>query len=58
MAKAISCRDVGVDCDFEATGDTAEEVMQKCAAHAKSAHGMDEIPAELAAKVESALRDV
>jgi predicted small metal-binding protein len=32
--------------------------MQQCASHAKSAHGMDEIPAELAEKVQSAIRDV
>jgi len=46
MAKSISCRDVGVDCDFQ------------CANHAKSAHGMDEIPPELAEKVQSAIREI
>ena len=58
MAKSISCRDVGVDCDFQATGETVEDVMQQCAEHAKSAHGMDEIPPELAEKVQSAIRDI
>jgi predicted small metal-binding protein len=58
MAKTISCRDVGVDCDFQATGETVDDVMQQCAAHAKSAHGLDEIPPELAAVVQSAIRDV
>ena len=58
MAKSISCRDVGVDCDFQATAPTVEELLGKCAAHAKSAHGIDEIPPELAAKVQSAIRDV
>ena len=58
MAKSICCRDVGVDCDFQATGETVEEVMTQCAAHAKSAHGIDEIPPELAAKVQGAVRDV
>ncbi len=57
MAKAIKCRDIGVDCDFEARGDTVEEVMQKCAEHAKADHGMEEIPAELAEKVQAAIRD-
>ena len=57
MAKTISCRDVGVDCDFQAKGETVDEVMQQCAAHAKSAHGFDEIPPELAAKVQSAIRE-
>jgi predicted small metal-binding protein len=58
MAKSISCRDVGVDCDFKATGETVEAVMKKCAEHAKAAHGMNEIPPELAEKVRSAIRDV
>ena len=58
MAKSISCRDVGVDCDFQATGETVEDVMQQCADHAKGAHGMDDIPPELAEKVQSAIREV
>jgi predicted small metal-binding protein len=58
MAKTISCRDVSVDCDFQATGETVEDVMQKCAHHAKSADGLDEIPPELAVKVQSAIREV
>ena len=58
MAKSICCRDVGVDCDFRATGETVEDVMAQCAAHAKSAHGIDEIPPELAAIVQGAIKDV
>ena len=57
MAKMVSCREVGVDCDFLARGETEQEVMQKCAEHAKSAHGMDEIPPDLAAKVRASMRD-
>ena len=32
MAKVylISCRDAGVDCDFQARGSSLEEVMQLC----------------------------
>lgn len=57
MSKVVRCREVGVDCDFEARGETEQEVLQKCAEHAKSAHGMDEIPPELAAKVRGAIRE-
>jgi predicted small metal-binding protein len=57
MSKIVSCREVGVDCDFEARGETEQEVLQKCAEHAKSAHGMDEIPPELASKVRSSIHD-
>jgi predicted small metal-binding protein len=57
MAKVVRCRDIGVDCDFEARGATEQEVMSRCAEHAKSAHGMTEIPPELAQKVRAAVRD-
>jgi predicted small metal-binding protein len=57
MTKVVRCREVGVDCDFEARGETEQEVLQKCAEHAKSAHQMDEIPPELASKVRSAIHD-
>lgn len=58
MAKAIRCKDVGVDCDFEARGETEEQVLQKCAEHAREAHGFSEIPPELVEKVRAAMRDV
>ena len=57
MAKIVRCREVGVDCDFEARGESEQEVLQKCAEHAKRDHNMEEIPPELAAKVRSAIRD-
>ena len=57
MPKVVRCREVGVDCDFEARGETEQEVLQKCAEHAKTDHGMTEIPPELAVKVKSAMRD-
>jgi predicted small metal-binding protein len=58
MTKVLSCRDVGVDCDFEARGETEEEVMKKTAQHAKEAHGMTEIPQEIVEKCQKAIRDL
>jgi predicted small metal-binding protein len=55
--KVIRCRDVGVDCDFEARGQTEQEVLKECTEHARSAHGMEEIPAELVTKVKAAMHD-
>ena len=57
MAKTISCRDVGVDCDFTAKADTLDELMQMTAKHAKEAHGFDPIPPELVPVVQAAIRD-
>jgi predicted small metal-binding protein len=57
MAKVINCRDIGVDCDFQARGETEEEVLQKCQEHARTDHGMAEIPPELADKVRLAMKE-
>lgn len=57
MAKVLRCKDVGTDCDFEARGETEEEIMEQAAKHAKESHGLDEIPQEMAKKVQAAIRD-
>ena len=57
MSKVIRCRDVGVDCDFEARGETEQEILKKAAEHAKTAHNMAEIPPELVDMVRGAIRD-
>jgi predicted small metal-binding protein len=57
MPKTLSCRDVGPDCDFVATGETEDEVMAKAVEHGRSAHGFEEIPPELAEKARGAIRD-
>jgi predicted small metal-binding protein len=36
----ISCRDAGVDCDFEARASSMDEVMQLCADHGIREHNM------------------
>ena len=58
MTKVLRCRDVGVDCDFEAKGETAEEIMAQAARHAKEAHGMDQIPPEVVEQCRKAIRDL
>jgi predicted small metal-binding protein len=58
MEKRLSCRDVGVDCDFVACGKTEEEIFQKASEHGRKDHNMSEIPEELKEKVRSAIRDV
>ena len=57
MAKSVSCRDVGMDCDFVATGNTEDEILSQCAEHARVEHNMNEIPAEVRDKVRAAIRD-
>ena len=57
MAKVLRCRDVGVDCDFEAHGATESEVLGKAAEHAAKDHGLTDIPPELVDKVRAAIHD-
>jgi predicted small metal-binding protein len=53
MAKVyvISCRDAGVDCDFQARGSSLEEVMQLCAEHGIQEHNMKAFGPELYTKM-------
>ncbi len=57
MAKTMSCRDVGPDCDFVARGENEDEVMGQVAEHARTEHGFEEVPAELAEKARAAIKD-
>jgi predicted small metal-binding protein len=47
MAKTLKCRDLGVDCDFEARAETLEELMQIAADHARKDHFMKDLPQEI-----------
>ncbi len=55
--KTVNCRDVGVDCDFVAKGETVDDVLRECGEHARSAHGFTDVPPELVEKVKAAIRD-
>jgi len=57
MARVVSCKDVGVDCDFVMRGETDQDILQQAAAHARTAHNMTEIPPEIAEKLRGAIRD-
>ncbi len=46
-----------MDCDFVARAETDEELMGKVAEHAKTEHGMSEIPPDIVAKVKAAIRE-
>ncbi len=57
MGKVLTCRDVGVDCDFVARGATEEEILRKATEHARKDHGFPGIPPELVEQVKRAIRD-
>jgi predicted small metal-binding protein len=57
MAKVLRCKDVGMDCDFEARAETEEEVLKQAAEHAAATHDMHEIPPDVLAKIRAAIRN-
>lgn len=57
MAKVLTCREVGMDCEFVARGNTEEEIMVQAAAHAQKVHGFESIPPEVVEKVKAAIHD-
>jgi predicted small metal-binding protein len=57
MTKQIQCGDVVPGCSFKAEAASEQELLQKVAAHAKQAHGIDEVTPEVLAKVKSAIRE-
>jgi AhpD family alkylhydroperoxidase len=56
--KELRCRDVGPDCDHVIRGKTEDEIFEKAAEHARMAHHMKEMPAELIEKARAAIHTV
>ena len=55
--KQLRCGDLMPGCSAVIEGKDEAEVMQKGAEHAQKAHGMKDIPPDLAQKVRGAIRD-
>jgi len=53
---SFACKDIGMACEFKTSAPTEAELMKKIAEHAKSAHKMDTIPADVMAKVKKAIK--
>ena len=57
MPKVLRCGDLMPGCNTVIEGKDEAEVMAKGAEHAKTAHKMATIPADVAAKVKAAIKD-
>jgi predicted small metal-binding protein len=57
MAKELRCGDLMPGCQAVVEGKDEAELMAKAAEHAKTAHGLQQIPPELANKVRAAIRE-
>jgi predicted small metal-binding protein len=58
MPKSLSCKDVGMNCDWKTQGQTEDEVLKKASEHARTVHKMNQMPPEMQQKVRGAIRDV
>lgn len=57
MGKKLRCRDLGLECEFEAKGDSVDEVLQKAYAHALLQHPGLKITPELVEQARTAIKD-
>lgn len=55
--KQFACNTVVDGCDGVVTGETEDKVLQAAAAHAAEAHGMTEVPPDLAETIRSGITD-
>jgi predicted small metal-binding protein len=56
--KQFKCADIGMKCGYEETANTTEQLMPKIAAHAKTAHGMNDVPKEVMMKINAAIKEI
>jgi predicted small metal-binding protein len=57
MERLLRCRDLGVDCDFEACGENAEEVLKTALDHARAIHGLKDILEKERLQARAAVQD-
>jgi len=53
---SFKCKDIGMNCGFEATAKTEGELMNKITEHAGKAHNMKVIPPDVMGKVKKAIK--
>ncbi len=58
MPKTIRCKDLGLDCDYEARADDPEELLELVRHHAHRAHSLEEMSEAMVDKIRAAMRDV
>ena len=54
---SFKCRDIGMDCPFEASAPSREELMAKITEHANKVHHLNPPPADLVEKIKKAIKE-
>lgn len=57
MVKSFACRDIGMSCDFTASAETEQKLMDKITKHAREAHKMRKIDSKMMSTVKAAIVD-
>ena len=58
MGYKLKCADFGMNCSWEGSGNTMDELLMKGAQHTKEAHNMANMPPDMVAKVKAAVKQV
>jgi predicted small metal-binding protein len=53
---SFSCKDLGMDCSFEATGTTERELMRQFIDHAEPAHNLNVLTADVIYQIQKAIK--
>ena len=56
MTKSFTCSDAGVNCNWIASSENDENLLNKIEEHARTVHNFKEISPELYEKVKNAIR--
>jgi predicted small metal-binding protein len=57
MDKELYCKDIGLQCDFLARGETEKEALDKLGQHVLAIHGIERLSKEFYDKARSAIRE-
>jgi len=57
MKKIFCCKDLGIECEWEASAETTEELLKIVAEHAKNAHNMRELTDVMRMKIIGKIRE-
>jgi predicted small metal-binding protein len=52
----FKCKDIGMDCPFEAKAKSQEELMKMISTHAATVHKMKDVPPEMMKKIKAAIK--
>ena len=56
--KQFRCGDVVLGCEWATRSDDEQELLEEIQAHARDAHGMDEVPPEVVEQIRGVITEV